>query len=83
MELKGRILIYSILGCPHCMRAKNILLEKNLPYTEVRLDLYPHIKEDVAKRSGGKHTVPQIFFNEIHIGGNDNLQKLVSRLGVF
>ena len=77
MELKGRILVYSILGCPHCMRAKNTLMELGLPYVDVRLDIYPKEVREELKRRTGKSTVPQIFFNAHHIGGNDELQKLV------
>ena len=76
MELKGRVLIYSILGCPHCMRAKNSLQELGIPYTDVSLDKYPHARQDLQTRTG-KRTVPQIFFNARHIGGNDELQELV------
>ena len=76
MELKGRVLIYSILGCPHCMRAKNSLQELGIPYTDVSLDKYPHARQDLQMRTG-KRTVPQIFFNARHIGGNDELQELV------
>ena len=78
MEIQGRILVYSILGCPHCMRAKNTLMELGLPYSDVRLDVYPsEVREDLKRRTG-KSTVPQIFFNGHHIGGNDDLQKLVT-----
>ena len=75
-DFKGSVVIYSVLGCPHCMRAKKLLSENNVPYTDVRLDLFPQIKEEVMQRSGMK-TVPQVFFNAKLIGGNDALQKLV------
>lgn len=77
MEIKGRVIVYSILGCPHCMRAKNTLQTYEIPYTDVSLDKFPKdVREDVQGRTG-KKTVPQIFFNARHIGGNDDLQKLV------
>ncbi|PVD23300.1 hypothetical protein C0Q70_16566 [Pomacea canaliculata] len=77
MDLQGRILVYSILGCPHCMRAKSTLQELNLPYTDVRLDIYPKSVREYVQQRTGRSTVPQIFFNATHIGGNDDLQKLV------
>ncbi|KAH3698494.1 uncharacterized protein LOC127862312 isoform X2 [Dreissena polymorpha] len=77
MELKGRVIVYSILGCPHCMRAKNTLQELGVPYTDISLDKFPHVRADVQTRTQ-RRTVPQIFFNEKHIGGNDDLQTLVS-----
>ena len=79
MVLKGQVLVYSIIGCPHCLKAKQTLHDFGVPYIDVSLSYYPHIREEVAKRAG-KKTVPQIFFNEIHIGGNDDLQKLVSAI---
>lgn len=76
MELKGRVLVYSILGCPHCMRAKNTLQELGVPYTDVSLDKFPHLRQDMQMRTQ-KRTVPQIFFNAKHIGGNEDLQNLI------
>lgn len=74
-NFKGSVVVYSILGCPHCMRAKKLLTEHNVPYTDVRLDLFPHIKDQVMEKSGMR-TVPQIYFNTKLVGGNDELQKL-------
>ncbi|CAC5409797.1 unnamed protein product [Mytilus coruscus] len=77
MELKGRVLVYSITGCPHCMRAKNTLQEHNIPYVDINLDNFPQCRENVKSRTG-RSTVPQIFFNATHVGGNDDLEKLIT-----
>lgn len=77
MELKGQVVVYSILGCPHCMKAKNTLQEKGIPYTDISLDKFPQCREELTSKTG-KKTVPQIFFNATHVGGNDDLQALVS-----
>ncbi|KAK6188137.1 hypothetical protein SNE40_004387 [Patella caerulea] len=82
MELKGRIVVYSIMGCPHCMRAKSTLQENALPYTDISLDLFPQCRAEFQAKTG-KKTVPQIFFNNWHVGGNDDLQKLVSNKDEF
>ena len=72
---KGQIIVYSIIGCPHCMRAKNSLRQEGLQYVDVSLDMFPpEIQQQVTKLSEGKTSVPQIFFNEKHIGGNQELQ---------
>ncbi|CAM1293844.1 Uncharacterised protein g855 [Pycnogonum litorale] len=76
MEINGRILVYSITGCPHCKRAKSTLSDLKLPYVDVNLEKYPELREEVKQRTQ-KSSVPQIFFNNIHIGGNDDLQKLI------
>lgn len=49
-----------------------------LLYTDISLDRYPErIRDWLVIRTGGKSSVPQIFFNDHHIGGNDQLQRLV------
>ncbi|KAL4235616.1 hypothetical protein ACF0H5_004011 [Mactra antiquata] len=75
-DFAGRVLVYSIIGCPHCMRAKNTLNEQEIPYTDVTLDKYPQARHEMQMRTQ-KRTVPQIFFNDRHIGGNDDLQTLI------
>ena len=72
-------MVYSIIGCPHCMRAKNSISELGLPYQDISLDTYPQCRE-YLKQKTGKSTVPQIFFNSIHVGGNDDLLKAVSTI---
>ncbi|KAK7099824.1 hypothetical protein V1264_022873 [Littorina saxatilis] len=59
------------------MRAKNTLQDFDLPYTDVRLDIFPKEVREQLKAKTGKSSVPQIFFNEHHIGGNEDLQTLV------
>ena len=76
MDLKGRITVYSTEGCPHCMRTKNALHKKGLPFTDVKLDVYPHLQEYVMTKTG-KVTVPQVFFNNVYVGGYDSLQEKV------
>ena len=63
------------------MRAKNSLQEEGLPYTDISLDKFPQCRQGVKERTG-KHTVPQIFFNDIHVGGNDDLKKVVRKLSL-
>lgn len=74
----GRVLIYSIVGCPHCRSAKHSLDEQKIPYTDVSVDKYEAQVRDSLKKLTGKTTVPQIYLNEVLIGGNEELQKLVS-----
>ncbi|GFS22495.1 glutaredoxin [Elysia marginata] len=75
-DFKGSIIFYSILACPNCMKAKKLLKELNVPYTEVRLDQFPEIRNEVLQRSQ-MLTVPQIYFNAKLVGGNEDLQRLV------
>ena len=59
--------------CPYCVAAKNLLKSKGLEWSEIRIDLDPAQHDDMLARSGGRRTVPQIFVNESHIGGFDDL----------
>ncbi|KAJ8256159.1 hypothetical protein COCON_G00200230 [Conger conger] len=71
----GRVTIYSVPGCPHCKQAKARLLELGLLLHEVDLNQHGALRPQV-KQLTGRSTVPQIFFNNIHVGGNDDLQAM-------
>ncbi|XP_031714332.1 uncharacterized protein LOC142969213 isoform X2 [Anarhichas minor] len=71
----GRVTVYSIQGCPHCVQAKATLGRLGVPVCDVDLGRHPQLRARV-KELTGRSSVPQIFFNNIHVGGNDDLQKL-------
>ncbi|XP_018557168.1 uncharacterized protein zgc:152951 isoform X1 [Lates calcarifer] len=71
----GRVTVYSIQGCPHCIQAKATLGRFEVPVCDVDVGRHPELRTRV-KELTGRSTVPQIFFNNVHIGGNDDLQKL-------
>ncbi len=71
-----KIIIYSTLICPYCIKAKQLLESKNVDYEEVRIDQHPELVADVVKKSGGQKTVPQIFIDDYHAGGCDDLYEL-------
>ena len=66
------ILIYSTNTCPYCVMAKKLLEKNGLSYTEIRVDLDENEREKMIARSQ-RRTVPQIFIDDIHIGGFDDL----------
>lgn len=74
----GRVTVYSIQGCPHCVQAKATLGRLEVPVFDVDIGRHPELRARV-KELTGRSTVPQIFFNSVHVGGNDDLQKLVRR----
>ena len=76
MSLAGRVVVFSITGCAFCKRAKKVLTDENIPFTDINLDKYPDRRQEMQDRSG-RRTVPQIFFNSTHVGGCDDLIKLV------
>ena len=71
----SKIIIYSKTVCPYCVRAKMLLQRKGQIFTEIMVN-DEKIKEEMMKKSGGRMTVPQIFINEKHIGGCDELYAL-------
>lgn len=72
------ILIYSKDYCPYCKAAKALLDSKGLAYTEIDVSDEPEKLQEMLSRSR-RRTVPQIFFDEEHIGGYTDLHSYFSR----
>jgi glutaredoxin 3 len=68
-----KIEVYSTAVCPYCVAAKNLLKSRGLEWTEVRIDADIAQRDAMLARSGGRRTVPQIFVNDQHVGGFDDL----------
>jgi glutaredoxin 3 len=71
----SKIVIYTKEICPYCVKAKTLLQRKNAGFSEIKIT-DEKTKEEMMKKSGGRMTVPQIFINEKHIGGCDDLYAL-------
>jgi len=71
-----KVEIYSSNACPYCLKAKKLLEDKRVKYQEYHIDKDPALVEESIKRSNGRKTVPQIFIDEKHIGGCDDLYEL-------
>jgi glutaredoxin 3 len=69
------VTVYSTRVCPYCMRAKALLDDKHITYTEVLVDAEPARLAEMMQKSG-RRTVPQIFVGEHHVGGFDDLYAL-------
>jgi glutaredoxin 3 len=73
----ARIEIYSTAVCPYCVAAKTLLVERGAgTYEEFRIDLDRARFDEMRSRSGNRRTVPQIFIDDRHIGGYDDLVAL-------
>ena len=68
--------IYTWRFCPFCLRAKALLNEKGVQFTEYSIDGDDDARTKMSQRAGGLRTVPQIFINEKSIGGCDDLYEL-------
>ena len=70
------ITIYTTAACPYCLRAKALLREKSLAFNEIAVDGNPEARREMMLRASGRKTVPQIFFDGVHIGDCDELHEL-------
>jgi len=68
--------IYTKGYCPYCVRALSLLQQKNVTFKEIKIDAEPTLRPEMIQRSNGSSTVPQIFINNQHIGGCDQLVAL-------
>jgi glutaredoxin 3 len=68
--------MYTTAVCPFCIRAKKLLAARGVAgIEEIRVDLDPE-RRDEMMRITGRRTVPQIFIDDRHIGGCEELQSL-------
>jgi glutaredoxin 3 len=74
--MEPKVEIYTWSSCPFCIRAKSLLDKKGVEYTEYTIDGDEDARAVMAKRSQGRRSLPQIFINEQHIGGCDDLYAL-------
>lgn len=74
----ARILMYCTAVCPYCVRAEMLLKRKGVQEIEkIRVDLQPELREAMTEKTG-RRTVPQIYINDRHVGGYDDLVELDS-----
>ncbi|SLN24903.1 Glutaredoxin-3 [Pseudoruegeria aquimaris] len=68
--------IYTSPLCGYCHAAKRLLKKKGIEFTEFDVSRDPDLRQKMMKRAHGRHTVPQIFVGDIHVGGCDDLFEL-------
>ncbi|MGB3533884.1 MAG: glutaredoxin 3 [Microcoleaceae cyanobacterium] len=78
-NIKANVEIYTWQTCPFCIRAKLLLWWKGVQFTEYKIDGDNEARNAMAERANGKRSVPQIFINQQHIGGCDDLYQLDSQ----
>jgi glutaredoxin 3 len=72
-QMTAKVEIYTGANCAYCVAAKNLLKSKGLDYQEFRIDQDPLKRDEMLTRAAQRRTVPQIFINDEHIGGFDEL----------
>ena len=71
----AQVTIYTTKVCPYCVRAKALLDRKGIEYVEISAE-DEAVREAMIIKAGGQRTVPQIFINNHHVGGSDDLYAL-------
>lgn len=74
--MSKKVTIYTTLFCPYCVRAKQLLKRKKIKFTELRVN-DSRIRTEMERRSE-RTSVPQIFIDDHHVGGYDDLAQINS-----
>tara|TARA_B100001093_G_scaffold26039_1_gene22900 strand:- start:1141 stop:1404 length:264 start_codon:yes stop_codon:yes gene_type:complete len=69
----AKIEIYTAMACPFCTRAVKLLTSKNIAFEEIDITLNSAKRQSMRSRANGRTSVPQIFINDDHIGGCNDL----------
>lgn len=76
------VVMYATSWCPYCARARRLLADKGVAFTEIDVEARPQARAEMIERSAGRRTVPQIFIGETHVGGADDLSALEASGGL-
>ena len=74
--MAANVEIYTWQMCPYCIRAKHLLESKGIEYTEYKVDGDNVARAKMAERANGRRSLPQIFIDNVHIGGCDDIHAL-------
>jgi glutaredoxin 3 len=74
--MAAKVEIYTWSTCPFCIRAKSLLKKKNVDFVEYCIDGDEAERAKMAQRANGRRSLPQIFINDHHIGGCDDIHAL-------
>ncbi len=70
------IIMYTGPMCNFCEAAKRLFSRNNIKYKEIDISTKDGLRDEMIKKSNGKRTIPQIFFDDKHIGGYVELREL-------
>ena len=70
------IIMYTGPMCNFCNAAKRLFSRNNIKYQEINISSKDGLMDEMIKKSNGRRTIPQIFFDHLHIGGYEELRAL-------
>ncbi len=73
--MSARVVMYCTRFCPYCVMAERLLHSKGVEIDKIRVDKFPERRAEMQELSG-RHTVPQIFIDDTHVGGYTDLAHL-------
>lgn len=76
MAHNRKVIMYTKSYCPFCVKAKQLLKNKNVTVTEIDITNNESLIEEMLSKTAGRKTVPQIFIDDFHVGGCDDLYEL-------
>ena len=74
--MAANVEIYTWTYCPYCIRAKRLLDTKGVEYIDYCIDGDEDARDEMRQRANGRSSLPQIFIDDRHIGGCDDLYAL-------
>ena len=77
----SKVVMYATAWCPYCVRERQLLERKNANLEVIDVDGNSALRQEMMNRSG-RHTVPQIFIGDLHVGGCDDLHALDAKGGL-
>jgi glutaredoxin 3 len=72
----AKVEVYSTAICPYCVRAKKLLRKKGVSFQDIDVMMHPDRRKEMTRRAQGATSVPQIFIDNEHVGGCDDLMAL-------
>jgi glutaredoxin 3 len=74
--MTAKVEVYTWATCPFCIRAKHLLKKKGVDFIEYSIDGDEAARAVMAQRANGGRSVPQIFIDDVHVGGCDDIHAL-------
>ena len=71
--IMAKVEIYTSIMCPYCSRAIGLLQSKNISFEQIDVSMNGTLRQTMRSRAGGRTSVPQIFIDDYHVGGFDDL----------
>ena len=73
--MAAKVVMYATAWCPFCQMAERLLRQKGVEFETIRVDLEPQRRIEMMERTQ-RRTVPQIYVDDYHVGGYDDLSEL-------